>query len=204
MSDAHDTARSTRRLDPDPVSILLAALGALGSVASLTSLLDMRTERRAERFKARRTAIRSIGLLREALGEIERGLDDLERLLGRYDRDGGKEQRVLDAPSEFGAYPPLFDFFEFSVYQMIGQRITRAFDRCVADTYEVMDCIEDGALDVPSELLMEMRELQARLNQLRFERRSLAETLSGIRVVAQRMMQIIADFERHLVFDRAS
>ncbi|MDD9909523.1 MAG: hypothetical protein OXR62_07500 [Ahrensia sp.] len=138
------------------------------------------------------------------MGEIERALGDLERLIGKYDHENGSDRPVLSARAEFGAVPPMFDFFEFSVYQMIGQRVTKAFDRCVSDTYEVMDCIEDGAMDVPSDLFSELRDLQSRLNDLRYQKRSLAEVLSGTQSASQRMLQIIDDFERHIVFDRAS
>lgn len=112
--------------------------------------------------------------------------------------------RGMSPPADFGSAPPLFDFFQFSVYQMIGQRVTRAFDQCVVATYDVMDGIEDGALQVPTEIFAEFRELQGRLNALRYEQRSISEILSGTRHVAQKMLKIIEDLERCIVFDRAS
>ena len=201
---AQTSSPAARRLDPDPVSIILAALGALGSVASLAAYLGHHRDKARQRTKARRTILRSLASLREAVSEIERSLDELERLLGQYDRSKVSTRSVLKAPADFGGTPPLFDFFEFSVYQMIAQRVTSAFDRCVADTHEIMDGIEDGSLDVPADLFSELGELQSRLNTLRYERRSISEILSGIRHVAQKMLVIVEDLERYIVFDRAS
>ena len=205
MTEMRDQDQRLRRLDPDPVSVLLAAIGALGSVASLAAYVEFRRDKDRQRSRARRSAIRAISSLREALGEIDRSLSELERLIGRHDETlpPGRGP-TLEAPARFGAAPPMFDFFEFSVYQMLSQRVTRAFDRCVADTYEVMDCIEDGAIDVPTEPLSELRDLQHRLNDLKSSERSLAEILAGTRHVAQAMRRIIDDFERHIAFDRAS
>lgn len=205
MTDRLDVVETTKkRLDPEPFSILLAALGALGSVASLAAYVEFRKSERVKSFKAKRSAIRAIQSLREAIVDIELALSDLEKLIARYDRESPSEKRTLDAPAEFGSVPPMFDFFEFSVYQMIAQRVTKSFDKCVSDTYEVMDCIEDGAIDVPKELFAELGELQSRLNELRYARRSTYEILSGIRHVCQRMEQIVNDFERFIAFNTAS
>ncbi|MDD9909522.1 MAG: hypothetical protein OXR62_07495 [Ahrensia sp.] len=53
LPNSTTTRRKSRRLDPDPVSILLAAIGALGSVASLAAYVEFRREKKAQRLKAR-------------------------------------------------------------------------------------------------------------------------------------------------------
>jgi methyl-accepting chemotaxis protein len=194
--------RSTgsRRLDPDPVAVLLAALGALGSFASLAAYVEYKRDRQRERRRAKRTVLRAITAAREALDDIDGALLKLEKLMERSGEAG--DVATLDAPVEFGAVNAFFDFFEFSAYQTLAQRVTRAFDTTIRETYEIMDAIEDGAIEAPRDLFAELRELQARLEKLRRARRSFSETIAATRHVTQRMAQIAEDLERHIALDR--
>ncbi len=193
--------RAPRRIDPDPVSVLLAALGALGSFASLAAYREYRRDKQRERKRARRTVLRAISASREALEDIDAALSKLERLLER--NGDSADAGHLDAPVEFGSVNAFFDFFEFSAYQMLAQRVTRAFDTLIRETYEIMDAIEDGAIEAPRDLFIELRELQARLEELRRARRSFGETLAATRSVTQRMAEIADDLEKYIAFDRA-
>lgn len=192
--------RQQRRLDPDPVSILLAALGALGSFASLAAYLGVQRDRTRERRRARRTVLRSIAAVREALEDIDQALLKLEKLMERAGEPG--DPSALDAPAQFGSVNAFFDFFEFSAYQMLAQRVTRAFDTTIRETYEIMDAIEDGAIEAPQPLFAELRELQARLETLRTSQRRFGETLNATRHVTQSMARIADALEGHIAFDR--
>lgn len=144
--------------------------------------------------------LRAISASREALEDIDGALAKLERLLER--NGAGETTSHLDAPVEFGSVDAFFDFFEFSAYQMLTQRVTRAFDTLIRETYEIMDAIEDGAIEAPQELFAELAELRSRLEALRSSKRSFGDTLAATRSVSQRMAQIADDLESHIAFDR--
>jgi hypothetical protein len=190
-----------RRIDPDPASVFLASLGALGCFASLAAYQDFLRQKERDRRRARRTVMRAIAASREALEDIDSALARLERLLERNATDATRPH--LDAPVEFGSINAFFDFFEFSAYQMLAQRVTRAFDTTIRETAEIMDAIEDGAIDAPADLFQELRELQGRLEDLRGTKRSFGDSIAATRSVAQRMIIIAEELERHIAFDRA-
>lgn len=192
--------RDRRRIEPDPATVFLAALGALGSFASLAAYRDFRGQKERERQRARRTVMRAIAASREALEDIDSALARLERLLERNATDASRFH--LDAPVEFGSINAFFDFFEFSAYQMLAQRVTRAFDTTIRETAEIMDAIEDGAIEAPRELFQELCEMQARLEDLRKTTRTFGDTIAATRSVTQRMIILADELETHIAFDR--
>ena len=193
-----------RRLDPDPVSVLLAALGVLGSFASLAAYGGSRPERQRDRRRARRTVIRSIAATREALEDVDASLERLERLIRQGGAKDNSDRAVdyLNAPVSFGSVNAFFDFFELAAYRTLAQRVTRAFDTTVRETFEIMDAIEDGAIEAPNDLFLELRDSQSRLETLRRSQRSFGDTIDATRAVTQRLTRIADDLERCIAFDR--
>lgn len=183
--------KSSDRIAPDPLSIVLSALSALGAIASIASInwtaMDQETPRASSRRKTA-MALRDLESCALGLREIFRRLDANPRIFSG-------DSAYTSLPLKFGVHGPRVDPETSRIYHQLANDIASMFVLAVHNSFATMSAIEDGEINPPEELFYGFGEQQERLNMLLAKRATLKVTVTSGLEIADRLTALIRELK---------
>ena len=167
--DAIDTADKPaqkasghNRLGPDPLGVLLPALGALGAIASIAALNWAERDTASPPPSRRRNAAQVLRNLERDCQDLQDAFRKLVRGVSGIVTGGG----TTGLPMKFGVHSLDVTSASYPHYQTLMTNLSSLIGRTGQDSYELMGLIVDGIIEPPEELFFAFADQQERLNQL--------------------------------------
>jgi hypothetical protein len=154
------------RVDPEPLSTLIIALGAAGSVASLVSLIENRLRARGAERQANQAAIRDAILGAEtSLNELRALVRSLEiAFVAGLDTREGRD--VMNSLVRFGAANLLFTRSGYERWEEIGEDILRTAGRLQRHMSDLMRLFAGTNLRLPEHIAGHVQRMIEQVNEV--------------------------------------
>lgn len=165
--------RSDRRIDPEPISVVVMILSAAGSIAALVDFTEKRIKRREERrqtFRGQRRIIRdSLFGARLALAQLRRHLETVRFFVEETDaaRDANDFEDPMELPTEFGNANLYLTRSEVVEWEELQADVLESIQKLQRNINRlVVELASSDLHDLPRDRVGQLQKAVARLNRI--------------------------------------